>query len=164
MDGSASIGESDFEQIKSWVANLVNTFDIGTVHTRVGVIVYADQPKLAISLNNYYDKSVLIETIQSLAYEPGNTLTGASILYALDTAFTPLHGARGDEEGVEKILIVVTDGRAQDNVAEAASRAEREGIRVYALGIGPGTLKFELEQIASDPIERHVFQVLTLLH
>ena len=141
------------------MANLVSTFDTGIAQTRIGVIVYADQPRLAISLDNYYEKKKLIETIQSLKYEPGNTLTGASILYALDTAFTPLHGARGDEEGVEKILIVVTDGRAQDNVAEAAERAEQEGIRVYALGIGPGTLKFELEQIASDPIERHVFQV-----
>ena len=37
--------------------------------------------------------------------------------------------------------------------------AQNEGIRVYALGVGPGTLKFELEQIASDPIDRHVFQV-----
>ena len=51
-------------------------------------------------------------------YEPGNTLTGASILYALDEAFTPLHGARKAEEGIEKILIVLTDGRAQDNVQE----------------------------------------------
>ena len=53
---------------------------------------------------------------KELVYEPGNTLTGASILYALDEAFTPLHGARKPEEGIEKILIVLTDGRAQDNV------------------------------------------------
>ena len=44
-------------------------------------------------------------------------------------------------------------------LSKASRRAENEGVRVYALGVGPGTLKFELEQIASAPIERHVFQV-----
>ena len=50
---------------------------------------------------------------KNLAYIPGNTLTGASIMFALDEAFTARHGAR---ERVQKIMIVITDGRAQDTV------------------------------------------------
>ena len=34
-------------------------------------------------------------------------------MFALDEAFTARHGAR---ESVQKIMIVITDGRAQDNV------------------------------------------------
>jgi len=40
-------------------------------------------------------------------------LTGQSIQFALETAFTPHFGARKDEEAIQKILIVLTDGRAQ---------------------------------------------------
>ena len=71
---------------------------------------------------NFHSGATVSHRNKELAYEPGNTLTGASILYALDEAFTPLHGARKAEEGIEKILIVLTDGRAQDNVQERVGK------------------------------------------
>ena len=40
-------------------------------------------------------------------------------MFALDEAFTGRHGAR---ESVQKIMIVITDGRAQDNVELGDSR------------------------------------------
>ena len=38
-------------------------------------------------------------------------MTGRSIEFAMEEAFTPLYGARKDEDAVQKILIVLTDGR-----------------------------------------------------
>ena len=41
-------------------------------------------------------------------------MTGRSIEFAMEEAFTPLYGARKDEDAVQKILIVLTDGRFVD--------------------------------------------------
>lgn len=41
-------------------------------------------------------------------------MTGRSIEFAMEEAFTPLYGARKDEDAVQKILIVLTDGRLVD--------------------------------------------------
>ena len=49
--------------------------------------------------------------MKKLDYNRGNTLTGRSIEFAMEEAFTPLYGARKDEDAVQKILIVLTDGR-----------------------------------------------------
>ena len=38
-------------------------------------------------------------------------MTGRSIEFAMEEAFTPLYGARKDEDAVQKILIMLTDGR-----------------------------------------------------
>ena len=38
-------------------------------------------------------------------------MTGRSIEFAMEEAFTPLYGSRKDEDAVQKILIVLTDGR-----------------------------------------------------
>ena len=48
---------------------------------------------------------------KKIDYSRGNTLTGRSIEFAMEEAFTPLYGARKDEDAVQKILIVLTDGR-----------------------------------------------------
>ena len=52
--------------------NLIETFDISADGTRVGVIVYSDEPKLEIALNNYFDKTELLDAIQEwLKSRPG---------------------------------------------------------------------------------------------
>ena len=47
-------------------------------------------------------------------------MTGESIQFAVDSAFSEPYGARSAESGVEKIMIVLTDGRAQVRVGEIA--------------------------------------------
>ena len=46
-----------------------------------------------------------------------------------------------------------------DNVQTPSLIAQNSGIRTYAVGVGEAALKIELEQIASQPLDRHMFQV-----
>ena len=64
MDGSASIGQEDFNKIKNWTSNLISTFDIGRSATRVGIILYSDKPKLVIALDNFFHKPELINAVK----------------------------------------------------------------------------------------------------
>lgn len=47
-------------------------------------------------------------------------MTGESIQFAVDSAFSEPYGARSAESGVEKIMIVLTDGRAQVRIFKIA--------------------------------------------
>ena len=47
-------------------------------------------------------------------------MTGESIQFAVDSAFSEPYGARSAESGVEKIMIVLTDGRAQVRIFKLA--------------------------------------------
>ena len=49
---------------RQWIANLVKTFEIGEEQTRVGVVVFSDEPTLALALNTFYDKSNLLTAIE----------------------------------------------------------------------------------------------------
>jgi hypothetical protein len=102
----------DFEKVRQWIGKLVDTFDIEEDGggTRVGVVIYSDAPRMEISLGNGLSKQDLIKAIlvriifafeldltlfvQSLMYERGNTLTGESIRYASEVAFSETSGAR----------------------------------------------------------------------
>ena len=40
MDASGSVGSSNFQTMKSFVYDIVNSFDVGLDHVRVGVMSY----------------------------------------------------------------------------------------------------------------------------
>ena len=49
--------------------------------------------------------------------------------------------------------------RAQDDVATPATMAKDDGVLIYAVGVGPESLRIELQQIASRPLDRHMVRV-----
>ena len=58
--------------------------------------------------------------------------------------------------------MVITDGRANVNEADTQRRAREardDGIELYVIGVGDSTDMNEINGIASDPDEDHVFSV-----
>merc|ERR1711941_106768 len=54
-------------------------------------------------------------------------------------------------EDATKVLIVLTDGKSNDDAAFAAKSARDEDITIFAIGIGNGIEQEELESIADQP-------------
>ena len=50
-------------------------------------------------------------------------------------AFNEENGARTIELGYKRLAIVLTDGRAQDNVVGPSLEAQNSGIELYAVGV-----------------------------
>ncbi|KAI4876701.1 hypothetical protein NFI96_002792 [Prochilodus magdalenae] len=72
-----------------------------------------------------------------------------------DSIFTVTGGSR---RGVPKVLVVLTDGRSQDDVNKISQEIQMEGYIVFAIGFADADYG-ELVSIASKPSERHVFFV-----
>lgn len=158
LDTSSSVGKEDFEKVRQWVANLVDTFEVGPDRTRVGVVRYSDRPTPAFQLGHFGSREEVKAAARSLAYHGGNTNTGDALRYITAHSFSLREGGRPGDRAFKQVAILLTDGRSQDLVLGAASAAHRAGIRIFAVGVGEA-LKEELEEIASQPKSAHVFHV-----
>lgn len=158
LDTSSSVGKEDFEKVRQWVANLVDTFEVGPDRTRVGVVRYSDRPTTAFELGLFGSREAVKAAARHLAYHGGNTNTGDALRFITRHSFSPQAGGRPGDRAFKQVAILLTDGRSQDLVLDAAAAAHRAGIRIFAVGVG-AALKEELEEIASKPKSAHVFHV-----
>uniref|UniRef100_A0A8C3XMA4 VWFA domain-containing protein n=1 Tax=Chelydra serpentina TaxID=8475 RepID=A0A8C3XMA4_CHESE len=157
VDGSWSIGNENFRRIQDFLYIMVSGFDVGEDKIRIGLIQYSDAPHTEFFLSTYNDKEAILKKIQTLRYKGGGTKTGESLRFMLENHFKETVGSRR-EEGVPQIAVVITDGKAQDNIQEPAKEVKDAGITLYAIGIKGASLE-ELQEIASDPYDKHVYEV-----
>ncbi|CAM9702238.1 unnamed protein product, partial [Lampetra planeri] len=154
VDGSWSIGRLNFRLVRQFIEQLVNSFDIGD-KIRVGLAQYSGDPRTEWNLNSFSTKDTTLEAVRNLPYKGGNTLTGLALTYIRENSFTPDAGAR---EGVNKIGILITDGKSQDEVFGPADSLRANGVELFAIGVKNAD-ENELKQIATDPDDTHVYNV-----
>ena len=147
LDASGSVGSSNFEIMKDFVANMLSNFTIGPDDTRVGVIRFAASPSIVIPLGSINTYSQLATAIRGISYTRGGTNTGAA-LNLLNTAFATARVS----EGIPRVAAVFTDGMSNDAAAtvQAAQAVHNDKITVFSFGIGTGVSNAELVAIASD--------------
>ncbi|XP_036086862.1 collagen alpha-1(XXI) chain isoform X3 [Rousettus aegyptiacus] len=153
LDGSYSVGPENFEIVKKWLVNITKNFDIGPKFIQVGVVQYSDYPVLEIPLGSHDSGENLMAAMESIHYLGGNTRTGKAIQFALDYLFAK------SSRFLTKIAVVLTDGKSQDEVKDAAEAARDSKITLFAIGVGSETEDAELRAIANKPSSTYVFYV-----
>jgi uncharacterized protein YegL len=153
VDGSGSIGAHVFgDEILRFLREFVELFDVGLNKTRVGLIQYSDQVRHEFDLGDHNDKNELRNAILQTEYLTGLTRTGAAIKHMAIEGFSERRGARPNSKDVSRVAIVITDGRSQDNVTQAAQDARAySNINLFAIGVTDHVLTSELELIAGSP-------------
>uniref|UniRef100_A0A8C8FRI7 Collagen, type XIV, alpha 1b n=1 Tax=Oncorhynchus tshawytscha TaxID=74940 RepID=A0A8C8FRI7_ONCTS len=156
VDGSWSIGDESFLKIIRFLYSTTGALDtIGPDGTQVAIVQFSDDARTEFKLNSYDNKERLLEAINRISYKGGNTKTGLAIRHVKDTIFTVGGGIR---RGIPKVVVVLTDGRSQDDVNKVSKEMQMEGYIVFAIGFADADYG-ELVSIASKPSERHVFFV-----
>ncbi|XP_076807221.1 collagen alpha-6(VI) chain-like isoform X3 [Clavelina lepadiformis] len=157
VDGSNSVGRSNFETTKEWIVSFVREFEIGEYNSKIGVVQYSSGVRPEIEVGAYENKEELIRAITRIEFAAGSTNTGSALEYVRSVAFSIRHGAR---KGVPKVLIILTDGNAQDQVTEAARSLHRVGVRVYAIGVGRANMgQLKSSMILNEPGLSNVLHV-----
>ncbi|XP_074542763.1 collagen alpha-1(XIV) chain isoform X2 [Halichoeres trimaculatus] len=156
VDGSWSIGDDNFLKIIRFLYSTTGALDrIGPDGTQVAIAQFSDDARTEFKLNSYNDKEQLLEAINRISYKGGNTKTGRAIQHVKQNIFTPEGGMR---RGIPNVLVVLTDGRSQDDVNKVSKEMQMEGYIVFAIGFADADYG-ELVSIASKPSDRHVFFV-----
>ncbi|XP_036372063.1 cartilage matrix protein [Megalops cyprinoides] len=155
VDSSRSVRPSEFEQVKVFLAKVIEGLNVGPNATRVGVVNYASRVKNEVSLKTHRTKAALVKAVTKIEPLSTGTMTGLAIQFALNVAFSEAEGARVRSPDISKVAIIVTDGRPQDNVRDVAVKARESGIEMFAIGVGRVDMN-TLKQIASEPLDDHV--------
>ncbi|XP_056152395.1 collagen alpha-1(XII) chain-like isoform X2 [Lampris incognitus] len=156
IDGSWSIGDESFSKVIQFVFSMTGAFDvINPGGMQVSFVQYSDNAKTEFKLNTYHDKGMVLSALQMVRYRGGNTKTGVALEHVFEKVFTSDSGMR---RNVPKVLVVVTDGRSQDEVKKNAERLQHSGYSVFVVGVADVDMT-ELRIIGSKPSERHIFVV-----
>ncbi|KAK5850882.1 hypothetical protein PBY51_001720 [Eleginops maclovinus] len=152
LDGSYSVGKGSFERSKHYAIKLCQALDIAPDKVRVGLIQFGSSPRLEIALDSYTTKKELQKHMKKISYRGGSTQTGLALKYVLKKGFP---GGRNSST-VAQITILLSDGRSQGNVVQAAAMLKETGVVLFAVGIRFPRWE-ELHALASEPMESHVF-------
>uniref|UniRef100_A0ABM5GMN7 Collagen alpha-6(VI) chain n=1 Tax=Pogona vitticeps TaxID=103695 RepID=A0ABM5GMN7_9SAUR len=146
VDSSESISPEDFLKMKNFMSELVNKSDVGPGRVHFGALQFSSKTKEEFRLNQYSTKSDVIDAIGRMSLMGQNMVTGGALQFVLDY-FKPTKGAR---PYVKKILILITDGEAEDEVKIPAETLREENIIVYSVG-GFNANKTQLIEISGKP-------------
>ncbi|GAB1292760.1 Integrin alpha-D [Apodemus speciosus] len=161
IDGSGSIDQSDFNQMKNFVKALIDQF-AGT-GTLFSLMQYSNILKTHFTFTEFKSSPSPQSLVDAIVQLQGLTFTATGIRKVVRELFHSKNGAR---KSAKKILIVITDGQKFRDPLEyrdVIPEAETAGIIRYAIGVGdafkePTALR-ELNTIGSAPPQDHVFKV-----
>ncbi|KAH0514955.1 Integrin alpha-D [Microtus ochrogaster] len=161
IDGSGSIDQSDFSQMKAFVKTLMGQFV--STNTSFSLMQYSNILKTHFTFTTFRSSSNPQSLVDSIVQLQGLTFTATAIQEVVKELFHSKNGAR---KNAKKILIVITDGqkyRDPMQYSDVIPEAEKAKITRYAIGVGdafqePSALQ-ELNTIGSAPPQDHVFKV-----
>nr|XP_014587343.1 collagen alpha-5(VI) chain isoform X1 [Equus caballus] len=156
IDGSTSIQNEQFEQIKRFMLEVTEVFSIGPGRVQVGVVQYSHEIREEFSIGVYSNDVDLRKAVLNIKQLTGDTHTGAALAFMLPKI---REGRKQRPSKVPCYLIVLTDGQSQDHhrILETANRIRAEGVTIHAVGIGEAD-KTELQQIAGNEERVHFGQ------
>ncbi len=165
LDEAGSVTEDNFELVRQFVIQYVDSLQIGPDDNRVGVITFNDTAQEQFSLNTHTNATSLRNAVAALPYSQGG---GTNIPDALCQLLRVVTSDARTDPSVFRVAIVLTDGRngssetitndcGYTTVAEAAAalRTASPPINVFAIGVGSNVRREDLEAISSQ--EQYIF-------
>ncbi|XP_062814082.1 collagen alpha-6(VI) chain isoform X3 [Anolis carolinensis] len=147
VDSSGSIGDDNFKKMKTFIKEVVNRSYIGVDQVQVGVVHFSDTSKEVFSLNkNTSKKSDIIQAVEDMSLIGSTTNTGGALRFV--SKYFKL--AKQARPSVNKILVLITDGEASDEVTAPATELRNDGIIIYSVGVFNAN-KTQLEEISGKP-------------
>ena len=153
IDGSGSIeqaGKGNFGRIKEFIKEVVKGFRIGYDKTHVGAVIFSSSVyvKKVFGLNAYYDESGIEKAIDKMIYPSGGTYTGKAINLVKNQLYT----RSADREDIPNVCIIITDGKANDDIVAPsdALRSHGQGTVIFAIGVGKNYDRAELEKMTGN--------------
>ena len=101
LDTSSGVGQENFDKMKVFMKNIINSFDIDNQMTRVGVMTYDVDARIDIKLSDYNNQQALFARIDRLPYNSGElTRIDRALIKTSTVAFSEENGGRKDRNKV----------------------------------------------------------------
>lgn len=148
LDGSDD-SRNGLPAIREFIRRMAEELETDEDTVRVAVVQYSDDTSVFFNLKTHTSKKSIIYAVRSLRHKGGRPRnTGAALQFVLDHIFTASSGSR-HLEGVPQILFLLTGGKSNDDVSEAALNLKQFGVLSFAIGM-KNAQEEELQNIASS--------------
>ncbi|KAF6129430.1 cochlin [Phyllostomus discolor] len=151
IDGSSSVGDSNFRLMLEFVSNIAKTFEISDIGAKIAAVQFTYDQRTEFSFMDYNTKENVLAVIRNIRYMSGGTATGDAIAFTVRNVFGPVRDSPN-----KNFLVVVTDGQSYDDVRGPAAAAHDAGITIFSVGVAWAPLD-DLKDMASKPKESHAF-------
>ncbi|XP_075427606.1 collagen alpha-1(XX) chain isoform X3 [Ascaphus truei] len=155
VDSSWSVGRANFRLVKNFLGGILSPLNISRDRIRIGLSQYSGEPQTDWDLNTFSTKDEVLEAVRRLKYKGGNTFTGLALTHVLEENLRAASGARAQ---AGKVLLLLTDGKSQDEANAAAQTLKEAGIYIFTIGV-KNVDELELRQMASEPVDLTVHTV-----
>ncbi|XP_066442447.1 collagen alpha-1(XX) chain isoform X2 [Eleutherodactylus coqui] len=149
VDSSWSVGRTNFRLVKNFLWGILSPLHISRDKIRVGLSQYSREPQTEWDLNTYSSKAEVLDAIKRVKYKGGNTFTGMALIHVLEENLRAASGARSS---AGKVLILLTDGKSQDDAITVSKSLKQSEIYIFTIGVKNAD-ESELREIASAPTE-----------
>nr|XP_025035071.1 integrin alpha-E [Pelodiscus sinensis] len=163
LDGSGSIEPEDFKRAKAFISNMMKTFYEKCFECDFALVQYGEEIRTEFDLKDSWNANATFQKVQNITQLGNVTKTASAIQHVLDSIFNE---SQGSQKNAAKIIVVLTDGEIfldPMNLTTVINSSKMAGIDRYAIGVGDAFNKpkalSELQLIASDPDESHLFRV-----
>lgn len=92
LDASGSVGSTNFQKVKDFVHDMMNSFNIGPTAVQVGVDTFQSNVKSEFNMNKYSDRPAIQNAINNIQYTAGGTHTGEAIRFVRSDSFSSAAG------------------------------------------------------------------------
>lgn len=136
VDGSNYIGSTNLPYVRDFMINVVNRLEVRPDRVQIGLIQFAERPRVEFYLNTYSNKEDVINKISQLRLTGGSVVNiGAAMTYTQENMFQPAAGSRGRTVATQ-VLVLITGGPSQDDVKVVADRLALKDILTFTVTSG----------------------------
>lgn len=133
VDASGGVGRNNFSTLRDFVSSITVQFDINRDVAQVAVVTYGRRAGTVFDLDTHETGSAILKAVGEAGYMGGVPSTGAALLHIHSNVLTVAKGAR---PGVNKVVVVLTDGSSGDDAIVPAQKIRDSGVSLFVIGIG----------------------------
>nr|XP_015222947.1 PREDICTED: integrin alpha-E isoform X1 [Lepisosteus oculatus] len=163
LDGSGSISGEDFERAKEFVTNVMKNVWETCFDCRFALVQYGKDIRTELSLKENEKPEYALRKVSDIQQIYNYTKTASAMYHVLEHVFVAENGSK---ENAKKIMIVLTDGKIfldTMNLSDVLMMPKMKAVTRFAIGVGADFNQTkavtELQDIASDPDDEHLFKV-----
>ena len=143
----------NWDLLRKFAADLVDSFQVGEHASRFGTVVFSENVRLELALDEIYDAQMIKNRLMTLPYEGQETNTPEAFKVTREQCFNP---QRGDRVDVDNLAVIVTDGLPYPDHRKEPAKFEAQllrssGAKMIAVGITDYIDKNMLQQFSSMP-------------
>ncbi|XP_057276922.1 von Willebrand factor A domain-containing protein 2 [Pezoporus wallicus] len=155
VDSSSAVTLEGFLRYKAFLKRFLQGVMGQDSPMKVGVAQYDSSVRIPIEVEQHKDAVSLMKRIDALNFSGGGTLTGRALQYIAQHGFrsTPVFAEMQDD--IPRVVVLLTDSRSQDPVAEAAKYTRDQDL--FLIGVGSSFMRAELTKVTGSPKQTIVY-------